>query len=74
MPTATQADDLCVFHLATEIRRHNPEGDLLTISGEVTGKRQQDGQNLVDFELEALNQDGELSCRGSATAALPARG
>ena len=67
-------DDAMLVHLYTEIRRHNPEGDLLTITGKVTGKRQQDGQNLVDFELEALNQDGELSCRGTASAALPARG
>jgi acyl dehydratase len=67
-------DDAMLVHLYTEIRRHNPAGDLLTITGHVTGKRQQDGQNLVDFELEALNQDGELSCRGTASAALPARG
>jgi acyl dehydratase len=66
-------DDAMLVHLATEIRRHNPEGDLLTINGKVTGKRQEKGQNLVDFELVAVNQDGELSCRGSATAALPAR-
>ena len=67
-------DDAMLVHLYTEIRRHNPAGDLLTITGEVTGKRQQDGQNLVDFELQARNQDGELSCRGTASAALPPRG
>lgn len=63
-------DDAMLTHLYTEIRRHNPEGDLLTIDGSVTGKREENGQHLVDFELVARNQDGELSCRGTATAAL----
>jgi len=72
--TNWMGDDAMLVHLYTEIRRHNPEGDLLTINGKVTGKRQENGQNLIDFELEAVNQDGELSCRGTATAALSSRG
>lgn len=71
--TNWMGDDAMLVHLYTEIRRHNPEGDLLTINGKVTGKRQENGQNLIDFELEAVNQDGELSCRGTATAALSSR-
>lgn len=67
-------DDGDLVHLYSEIRRHNPEGDLLTLDGRVTGKRVQDGRHLVDFEIAAHNQDGELSARGLATAALPARG
>ncbi len=59
--------------LYTEIRRHNPAGDLLTIDGRVVAKREEGGRKLVDFELEAVNQDGELSCRGTATASLPGR-
>ena len=66
-------DDAMLTHLYTEIRRHNPEGDLLTIDGSVTGKREENGQRLVDFELVARNQDGELSRRGTATAALPSK-
>ncbi len=62
-----------LVHLYSEIRRHNPAGDLLTIDGQVSAKREEGGRHLVDFELEAYNQDGELSCRGTATAALPAR-
>lgn len=63
-----------LVHLYTEVRRHNPEGDLLTITGKVGGKRIDGGKALVDFELEARNQDGELSARGRATAVLPSRG
>ena len=66
-------DDAQLVDLYTEVRRHNPEGDLLTIDGTVSGKRVADGRHLVDFELEARNQDGELSARSHATAALPAR-
>lgn len=64
-------DDAMLTHLYTEIRRHNPAGDLLRIDGRVVAKREEGGRKLVDFELEALNQDGELSCRGTATASLP---
>ncbi|MGR8921070.1 MAG: FAS1-like dehydratase domain-containing protein [Gammaproteobacteria bacterium] len=67
-------DDGMLTRLYSEIRRHNPAGDLLTIDAEVTGKREDNGQKLVDFALVASNQDGELSARGTATAALPSRG
>ena len=66
-------DDADLVHLYTEVRRHNPEGDLLVIDGRVTGKRIENGRGLVDFALEARNQDGELSARGHATASLPLR-
>lgn len=67
-------DDAQLVHLYSEVRRHNPEGDLLTIDARVSGKRQEDGRYLVDFELDARNQDGELSAQGRATAAVPSRG
>ncbi|MFT4561531.1 MAG: acyl dehydratase [Gammaproteobacteria bacterium] len=66
-------DDAMLVKLYSEIRRHNPAGDLLTIDGKVIGKREEGGRKLVDFELEAHNQDGELSIRGTATAAMPSR-
>ena len=66
-------DDAQLVHLYTEVRRHNPEGDLLTIDGRISGKRVEGGRHLVDFELVARNQDGELSAHGHATAELPAR-
>ena len=50
-----------------KIRRHNPAGDLLVI----TGKRVEDGRHLVDIEQEARNQDGELSVLGIGVVELP---
>ena len=66
-------DNATLTHLYSEIRRHNPEGDLLTIEGKVVHKREEKGQFLVDFELEAKNQDGELSASGKATASMLSR-
>jgi len=40
----------------------------------VTGKRKENGSNLVDLEATLLNQDGEVKVAGEATAALPSRG
>ena len=67
-------DDAMLTALYCEIRRHNPEGDLLTIDASVSDKRREGQSNLVDFVLDARNQDGELSARATATAALPSRG
>ncbi|MSP03680.1 MAG: acyl dehydratase [Acetobacteraceae bacterium] len=58
----------------SRIRRHNPEGDLLFITGQVTGKRVENGRLLVDIAQQAHNQDGEISVVGGGTIALPARG
>jgi len=58
----------------SRIRRHNPEGDLLFIQGQVSGKRVEDGKLLVDISQQAHNQDGEVSIVGGGTVALPARG
>ena len=57
-----------------KIRRHNPEGDMVFISGKVVRKFQQDGKHLVEIEQIAHNQDNELSVVGSGTVVLPSRG
>jgi acyl dehydratase len=44
--------------------------DVLTITGRVTGKRQEGGKRLVDCEFACVNQNGEVVIRGDATAAL----
>jgi acyl dehydratase len=56
-----------------KLRRHNPEGDLLVITGKVTGRRVENGHHLVDIEQEARNQDNELSAVGGGIVDLPSR-
>ncbi len=40
----------------------------------VTGKRKEDGDNLIDLECTLVNGDGEVKVAGEAVAALPSRG
>ncbi len=57
-----------------KIRRHNPEGDALFITGEVTGRYVDDeGRPCVQVSQKAVNQNGELSILGNAVATLPKR-
>jgi hypothetical protein len=69
--TNWMGDDGFLRRATCKIRRHNPAGDLLVITGKVTGKRVEDGRHLVDIEQEARNQDGELSVLGIGVVELP---
>jgi acyl dehydratase len=66
-------DDGFVRHSKTQIRRHNPEGDVLYITGQVTNKRVENGEHLIDIAQQAHNQDEEMSVLASATVRLPSR-
>ncbi len=66
-------DDGQLHKLTSEVRRHNPEGDIVYLNGEVTGKYQENGRNYVAFNIIATNQDDELSARGTAVAQLPGK-
>jgi len=59
----------------SEIRRHNPVGDIVTIQGRVTAITADDqGRPCVEIEQEAVNQDDELSAKGVGLVQLPSRG
>jgi acyl dehydratase len=45
--------------------------DVLTITAQVTGKREDGGKQLVDCEFTCVNQAGEAVIKGDATAVLP---
>jgi len=45
-------------------------GDVLTCKATVTGKRDENGEHLVDLDLLVENQDGVQAIIGSATAAV----
>ena len=72
--TDWMGDDGFLKSHSCEIRRHNPVGDNIIISGNVTGfTEDSDGATLVSIEQRAENQDGELSATGKATVRLPSR-
>ncbi len=45
-------------------------GDVITVTGKVTGKREESGQKLVDLEVKCTNQNGQDTLQGEATVAL----
>jgi len=48
-------------------------GDTITCKGKVTRKYEADGARLIEGELQAINQKGEVAIQGSFKASLPAR-
>lgn len=69
--TDWMGDDGFVVSQHDEIRKFNYLGDLQVISGQVTGKRQQDGLFLVDLAITATNQRGEDTAFATVTVSLP---
>jgi acyl dehydratase len=67
-------DDGIVLHVHDEIRKFNYMGDTQMITGEVTGTRQEGGQNLVDVAVRFTNQRGDETVRATAVIALPSGG
>jgi len=67
-------DDGLVLHVHDEIRKFNYMGDTQFITGEVTGKREEGGQNLIDVAVRFTNQRGDETVTATATLALPGRG
>ncbi len=49
-------------------------GDVVSLKGTVTDKKQADGENLVDCDIWIEKEDGTKTIVGNATVALPARG
>ncbi|MCA8928952.1 MAG: MaoC family dehydratase N-terminal domain-containing protein [Alphaproteobacteria bacterium] len=72
--TNWMGDDGFLRKAKCQVRRHNPEGDLLQIHAQVARKFVEDGRHLVEISQRAENQDGELSAMGSAVVELPRRG
>jgi acyl dehydratase len=71
--TDWMGDDGWLVHQASEIRKFNYIGDTHIITGEVVGKRIEDGRCLVDIEMRGTNQRDTVTCPGTATVALPSR-
>lgn len=66
-------DDGIITHVHDEIRKFNYMGDVQYVNAEVTGKRTENGQNLVDIAITFVNQRGDETVRGTATIALPSK-
>jgi len=66
-------DDAWVTRQNDQIRKFNYMGDTQMISGEIVGKREENGQFLVDIMVGMTNQRGQETVKADATIALPSR-
>jgi acyl dehydratase len=48
-------------------------GDSVTCRGKVTKKAVENGEKIIEGEIQALNQKGEVTIQGNFRAALPSR-
>ncbi len=67
-------DDGRLKTLKFQVRQHNLIGDTTWCKGKVTGKYVKDGESIVECEIWAENQRGDVTLPGSATVVLPTRG
>ncbi len=62
-----------ITKLYGELRRFNVVGDTTWIKGKVTRTYIEDDRHLVDVDIRAENQRGEVTAPGRATVQLPSR-
>ena len=71
--TNWMGDDGFLRQSKCQIRRHNPEGDVILINAKVVRKFIENGRHLVEISQKAVNQDNEVSAFGTAIVELPSR-
>jgi acyl dehydratase len=71
--TNWMGDHAFIKRVRTEMRRFNIVGDTTFCKGKVVRKYVKDNAALVDIEIAAENQRGEVTTPGLATVALPSR-
>jgi acyl dehydratase len=67
-------DDGFLHKSSCQIRRHNPDGDVIFIDGSVKRKFEENGRKYVEIEQKAHTHRDELSAFGTAIAELPTKG
>jgi hypothetical protein len=69
--TDWMGDDGFLQYLDVQVRRHNVIGELVTVTAAVTDVDTATG--VVSIKIDAVNQDGHESARGTAKVVLPKR-
>lgn len=73
MVTNWMGDAAFLKRVRTEMRRFNIMGDTTWCKGKIVRKYVKDKAALIDIEIAAENQRGEMTTPGLATVALPSR-
>jgi hypothetical protein len=71
--TNWMGDDGFLKKMYVELRRFNVVGDTTWCRGQITAKRDEGGEKLVDMEVWGENQRQEVTMRGTATVRLPSK-
>ena len=66
-------DEAEIRELSMQFRAINHKNDVLTTTGIVTDKKQENGENLVMLDVNVVNQDGVKGAPGKAVVVLPTR-
>lgn len=66
-------DEAEIREAAVQYRAINQKNDTLTVTGKVTDKKVEDGENRVYLETNVVNQLGEATCPGHAIVVLPSK-
>lgn len=62
-----------IKQVGLQYRGLNLKNDVVTTRGKITNKYQKDGEYLVELEVSAANQKGEVTAPGHAVVSLPSR-
>ncbi|MYB38672.1 MAG: hypothetical protein F4Y26_15075 [Gammaproteobacteria bacterium] len=63
-------DDAIVREVGCQYRAINQKDDVLTVTGEVTAKKAEDGEQRVYLDINVVTQAGAPTCPGHAVVAL----
>jgi acyl dehydratase len=66
-------DEAEIRELGCQYRAINQKGDLLTVTGRVTGKQLDGGEHRLLLDVNVINQDGKPTCPGHALVIVPSR-
>ncbi|MDO9446093.1 MAG: MaoC/PaaZ C-terminal domain-containing protein [Dehalococcoidia bacterium] len=67
-------DEAEIRECGVQYRAINQKNDTLTVTGKVTDKKVEDGENRVYLEMNVVNQNGDPTCPGHAVVVLPSKG
>lgn len=60
-----------IHEVGCQFRAINQKNDVLTVTGKVTDKKVENGENRVYLDMNVVNQKGEATCPGTAIVVLP---
>ena len=66
-------DEAEIREVGVQFRAINQKNDVLTVTGKITDKKVEDGENRVFLDINVENQRGETTCPGHAIVVLPSK-